>query len=190
MKLIKLIKNPYQTINDYRNIISCEESELRRLYHSAFPKDEQFPFYYLKKKAKHSNADFFGIYDDVVFVGLVYNIYYKDMIYIFYFAIDDGLRGQGYGSRTLAMIKKHAKGKRVLLNIEHVDKKYDNYEERITRKGFYEKNGFKDCNILTSEKGIELDLLSYGGQINKYEYSQLLKRYFGSMLFNLFLEIK
>ena len=47
----------------------------------------------------------------------VYNVYYKDIILIYYFAIDEELRGQGYGSRVLEYIKQKYNKNRIVLSI-------------------------------------------------------------------------
>ena len=69
--------------------------KVEKLYNSAFPKEERIPIFFLKLLARKNKAKFYGINDDKKFIGLVYNVYYKDIILIYYFAIDEELRGQG-----------------------------------------------------------------------------------------------
>lgn len=79
---------------------------VKKLYNKAFPRNERAPFLFLKLLARKDKAQFIGVYDKDTFVGLFYNIYYKDIVYVFYLAIDESLRGQGYGRRVLEAIKE------------------------------------------------------------------------------------
>ena len=104
--------------------INCNREynkKVEKLYNSAFPKEERIPIWLLKLLARKNKAKFYGINDDKKFIGLVYNVYYKDIILIYYFAIDEELRGQGYGSRVLEYIKQKYNKNRIVLSIEQVD---------------------------------------------------------------------
>ena len=104
--------------------INCNREynkKVEKLYNSAFPKEERIPIWLLKLLARKNKAKFYGINDDKKFIGLVYNVCYKDIILIYYFAIDEELRGQGYGSRVLEYIKQKYNKNRIVLSIEQVD---------------------------------------------------------------------
>ena len=125
---------------DIKNNRECNKKVIK-LYNEAFPKDEKIPIWLLKLLARKNKAKFYGIYDRKKFVGLLYNIYYKDIVFIFYLAINKETRGQGYGSKILELIKEKYNNHRIILCIEQVDKNSDNYKQRIKRKEFYIKNG-------------------------------------------------
>ena len=78
------------------NFVDIKENNknIKSLYKSAFPANERMPFWLLKRLAKKENADFYGIYDKEKFVGIIYNIYHKDIVFIFYFAINENLIGK------------------------------------------------------------------------------------------------
>ena len=73
--------------------------DLKKLYKEAFPKNEQVPFWLLKRLSKKENVEFYGIYEESKFAGLVYNVIYKDIVFIFYLAIGKNARGNGYGAK-------------------------------------------------------------------------------------------
>lgn len=177
LKFINIFKRPKMT------------TKIKALYKNSFPKDERAPFFFLKAKAKKNLADFYGVYDDTLFVGLVYEVYYNDIVYVFYLAINPHLRGKGYGSGVLNKIKQRNKGKRIILNIEILDKNSDNYDERVKRKEFYLKNGFKETQLKTKEGNVVYEMLCYGGKLNHSEYAELIKNYMGVFLYKLFFKV-
>ena len=160
--------------------------KVKKLYNVAFPKEERIPIWLLKLLQKKNRAKFYSIYDGEKFVGLIYNIYYKDIVFIFYLAISDELRGQGYGSKVLELIKQRYNKHRIVLSIEQVDKNSNNYKQRIKRKKFYIKNGFKEANYTIKERNIIYEMLYYNKNDKKVtlqEYKELIKDYFGKILY-------
>ena len=161
--------------------------DLKKLYKEAFPKNEQVPFWLLKRLSKKENVEFYGIYEESKFAGLVYNVIYKDIVFIFYLAIDKNARGNGYGGKILSSLKEKYKNHRIVLNIEEVDENRENFEQRKRRKNFYIKNGFYDLNYTIKEYGEDYEMLCYneeGKHVSKEEYMCLMRNYFGDFLYN------
>jgi len=67
----------------------------------AFPVEERVPFWFLMAKSKRKNAGFYGIYEKEKWVGFVYIVSYQDIRYVFYLAVSEKERGEGYGSKIL-----------------------------------------------------------------------------------------
>ncbi|MBQ2908767.1 MAG: hypothetical protein IJE56_02300, partial [Clostridia bacterium] len=67
------------TRKDYRQI--------KRLFISAFPKEERPPFYALKRKLKTGEAKMYVAKDNGNFISFIHLVCYKDLIYLFFFAI-------------------------------------------------------------------------------------------------------
>ena len=170
---------------DIKNNKECGNKVIK-LYNEAFPKDERIPIWLLKMLARKNKAKFYGIYDNEKFVGLVYNIFYKDIVFVFYLAIDKGTRGQGYGSKVLKSIKQKYRNYRIILCIEPVDKNSNNYEQRMKRKKFYLKNEFKDSNYTIKERNIIYEMLYYNENVTLQEFQELMKNYFGKILYSYF----
>ena len=163
-----------------------KNKKVTKIYNEAFPKDERIPIWLLKILARKNKAKFYGIYDNEKFVGLVYNIFYKDIVFVFYLAIDKATRGQGYGTKVLDSIKEKYKNYRIILCIEPVDENSDNYEQRVKRKNFYLKNGFKDSNYTIKERNIIYEMLYYNENVTSQEFQELMKNYFGKVVYSYF----
>lgn len=72
--------------------------QIKKLYYEAFPIKERLPFILLNLLAKDEIVIFEGIYDKKQFIGFIYAIYHKDIVFILYLAINPSLRGKGYGT--------------------------------------------------------------------------------------------
>ena len=82
--------------SDYKNI--------KALYTGAFPANERAPFHLLRKRAEQGRADFWIIREEGKNIGLAYLVTYKDLAYLFYYAIDSSYRGKGYGTKALKKV--------------------------------------------------------------------------------------
>ena len=105
-------------------------------------------------------------------------------------AINQELRGQGYGRKVLEFIKQKYSQYRIILSIEPVDKNANNYEQRIKRKEFYTKNGFRDANYTIKERNIIYDMLYCNKKVTLQEFQELIKKYFGKILYLCFYKNK
>ncbi len=109
---------------------------------------------------------------------------YLDLSYVFYFAVDDDMRGKGHGTAILKAAQKKYRGRRLFLAIEEVEKKYDNYRQRLSRLRFYERAGFVRTGQKMQEASVIFDLMSVGGRIGNSEYRRLMRSFMGlRMLF-------
>lgn len=164
--------------------ITCKADFKRagKLYKEAFPIDERMPYFMIKHFAKGDKCDFFKL-DDNGFAGLMFVVYYEDIVYIFFLAVEPEFRGKGYGTKALDEAKKLFAGKRLILNMEEVDEKYDNYTQRVKRQHFYEGNGFSKSSYKTSEKDVVYEMMQYGGYVTFEEYSRLITSLFGKRIF-------
>lgn len=161
---------------DYRD-------EVKALYKSAFPKEEQAPFRLLLKRERQGIADFYAVVDEGEFVGLTLLTGLDDAVTLFFFAIDDNLRGHGYGTEVLTALKDKYDGKRIFICVEPIEKDAPNYKQRVKRKAFYKKNGFKDMPFQVKEAGVTYDIMSVGGDVTFKEYERITKRFFGRVLY-------
>lgn len=176
---------------DYRERRGCG-SRIQRLYSEAFPKIERVPLGMLKWLAHNGRARLYGIYDETQFVGMMYAVYDRDIVFVFYLAVDKALRGRRYGSRILWAIRKKYSKRRIILNIEEADPGSKNYAQRIKRKEFYERNGFRSLNYTIKEAGVTYEMMCCSGgnkAVSKEEYMGLLRNYLGERLFRLYKKI-
>ncbi|MBR1749251.1 MAG: GNAT family N-acetyltransferase [Ruminococcus sp.] len=150
-----------------------------RLYHNAFPSDERAPFDMLLKRAKRRNVNFFSCRDGEKWIGFIYIVNYRDASYVFYFAVDDEVRGKGYGTAILKAAQKKYRGRKLFLAIEEVDEKYKNYEQRIKRRSFYENAGFVCTGQKLTEGKVIYDVMSVGGRVDPKTYRLIMSGFAG-----------
>ncbi len=155
---------------------------LKKLYKSAFPREERAPFFVIMSKVKKEKADMLIAKDEETFIGLVYTVCYKDLVYIFYFAINEGLRGKGYGGKVLTALKEKYNGKRIFLAREQLDKSAPNYNQRLKRHSFYLHNGFEDLGCKIKEAGVIYDVMGIGGHVLPEEYNALITNWAGNLI--------
>ena len=163
--------------------------EIKNLYIEAFPAIERIPLFLLKLLTKKGKADFFEIYDDTNRIGMLYIVYYKDIVFVFYLAIDNKLRGRGYGTLILDLIKDKYSENRIILNIEKLDENSANYEQRLKRKAFYEKNSFKSLEYFVKEGPEFYEMLYYSKnnlRVEKQEYEELVRNYLGKAFYGIY----
>lgn len=158
--------------------------KIKSLYESSFPKEEQVPFFLLSYNARKNISDIFAIVEENKFIGMLCCVYYKDIVFLWYLAIERENRGKGYGTKVIEETKKIFSKNRLVLNVEEVNIKYKNYEEREKRKQFYIKNGFQYSGFMTKEYGVVYEMLCYRGEISYQEYKEMMITYSGEKVFH------
>ncbi len=157
-------------------------SSVIQLYKNAFTTERRVPTWLLKFKLRNGKAGFNVLYEDDTWIGLLYITEYRDIILVHFLAITESFRSGGYGSKVMDSLKKMHDRKRIVLNIEKLDKQENNYAQRVRRKAFYEKNNFCSTGYLVKEPGEELEMLIFGGSINKEEIEAMYKNLFGNVV--------
>lgn len=153
--------------------------EIKQLYWDAFPFEERIPFYIMVLVGNDRGVEFLSVYDDDIWLGFIHTLVGEKLSYIFYFAIDRGLRQSGYGSKILREYKKMHP--RLSLAIEPVEEGSDNIKQRKKRLEFYNKNGFETLDTRVVEMGVEFELMGAKGmEIKESDYKSLVKKFFDS----------
>jgi len=145
------------------------------LYDFAFPKVEREKMENIMKVSEKTDfGELSVVLDGEDRVGLLYLLFLKDLVYIYYLAIDPGHRCMGYGSEVLSMIKGMYPGRRFALGCEAPDEHANNNEERLERMRFYERNGFRDTGRRTSWDGVTYAQLEIG-RTGRFELGKVFK---------------
>lgn len=163
--------------------------EFKKLYTEAFPAEERMPLFMLLCKANGTRAKFFTVFNGEMPVALLYNVYYRDIVYVFYFAVNNNLRGGGYGGRIMKTIRQKYKNRRLILAVEKPDENYENIAQRIKRLDFYKCCGFEQSGNSVKEGKVIYELLAHSeneSRVDMKEYYELMKNYFGKGLFALY----
>ena len=162
------------------------KKQIKSLYKSAFPRNERAPLPLLFYRTDNGRDSFYAAVDNGAFIGLVYTIQTKKMVYVFFLAVAEDLRGKGYGSKILNMIKETYPNQAVTLLIEDTgDLTADNIDERIKRLKFYEENGFVRLDAKVNEAGVVYELLGTKANVTQTDFLALMKDYLGTFLFKI-----
>ena len=149
--------------------------DVRRLYESAFPKEEQIPWKDLMRLMKTMSLDFTVYYEDGNLVGLTIVYPRKQFNWFWYFAVPEELRGQGIGQRILTQLIEKYGGRSNILDMESPEQVCENSEQRKRRHAFYLRNGFRDTGVGKSFKGIDYTIMMIGeGTFTQHDYDQII----------------
>jgi GNAT superfamily N-acetyltransferase len=138
------------------------KAEVERLYRSAFPKEEQMPWWLLRLISLRRDMGITAYYSDGAFCGMTVTVGTQQYLFVLFFAVDDGCRGQGYGSEILTLLKRENPNRPIVLNVEPLDERAENAAQRVSRMRFYERNGFFDTGYNIDEVGGTFRVLSNG----------------------------
>ena len=130
------------------------KKDVSKLLESAFPIDERPPTEYFFKSLEKKENKLFAYYLNNTFIGFTFLCFYQDVCYIFFLAVTEEYRHQGFGGEIIEDIKKSYPDYVILLCFEEIDPKYPNYDERVNRKNFYYSHGFIDNKMKTNEFGV------------------------------------
>ena len=162
------------------------KKEIKKLYKTAFPRNERAPLPLLFKRTNNGRDSFYAVLENGEFLGLVYTIAAEKMVYVFFLAVKEEKRGRGYGTRILEKIRETNPHKIIALLIEDTeDVTAKNFDERIKRLEFYESNGFKRLNIKINEAGVAYELLGTDLNITQADFLFLMKNWLGIFLFKI-----
>lgn len=133
--------------------------KIDRLNKEAFPQQERIELDFILEFVEQGNMECLAFYDEDEFIGFMTVMYSENLVYISFFAIEPTKRSKGYGSKILTIIKEYYETKNIIIDIEPLDENAENYEQRVTRKGFYERNGFFSSGYSWSYSGMTFEFV-------------------------------
>ncbi len=148
---------------------SGDLGEIESLYLRSFPEKERRPFEDLIG-ADAGYVETTALYDKDLLVGFACLIQAGDIAHIIYFAVEEALRGRGYGSEALREIAREKAGSRIMVDIERPDSRAGNSAQRERRKRFYLRNGYAETGIRYRWHREDYEILVSGGTLSFEEY--------------------
>lgn len=154
-----------------------EKEKLYALNNEAFPKEERIPSDKMLTLLQELNCDAWAFYDEV-FVGfaILLSDVELQMAYLSYFAIEGVYRSKGYGGTALAKLAEVYGGHQIVLDMERMDENADNYNQRLRRLVFYEKNGFRRAYVGFKYFKMDLEIMCRPGGFREQDFRQLIGR--------------
>lgn len=148
---------------------SPDLSKVQALYLRAFPENERRALDPILTDTSGS-ADLLAFYEDDCFAGFVCVLLACGYAHIIYFAVEESMRGQGYGSRVLQALSAHMANRCMVVDIESENPHADNALERSRRRAFYLKNGYVPAPVNYSWREEFYELLTFGGSIDRDQF--------------------
>lgn len=158
---------------------SAAYAPVKDLYQRAFKESVRIPLPLLLLLAERKTCDFNAYYDGDTFLGFSHCMDFEHEGYVFYLAVEDSLRSKGYGKAILDKIKERYAGKPICMDIEVLDPEAEDYDLRLRRLQFFERNGFhrtnvhiQDGNVIYEVVGSEdfSDVYTYANDFNKWMF--------------------
>lgn len=107
------------------------------------------------------------------------------MIMLDYLAVSHKTRSNGTGSKIMSKLCKQFSDKKIVLLIERIDGNAENNQQRIARRKFYIKNGFRSSHIFINGVSGNMEILNNGKNVSYQEYMELQQYALGKLLFKL-----
>lgn len=149
---------------------------IKKFMKRVFPKEQLYPMWGIILVSKFKKHPFVAYYHNDQFIGIFYNIICKNTIYLFYFAVNDQLQSQGYGTKMLQYLFSKYPNKSVTTLIDTMDVNSKDYETRKKRLNFYEKNGFIYTNIKAGIRKPTGDFISTDKNLNAVKCKEIFRR--------------
>ena len=150
------------------------EQQAKALYLQAFPKEERLPWWLLWLNAKRDGIDLTAFMEGRRFCGFTASVTVDGMHFLLFFAIAESLRGKGYGSAVLSMLRQEYGA--ISLNVELLIPTAPNLEERKNRFAFYGKNGFFDTCYHVWEVGGKFRVLCTNPVLDEKAYKRIFRK--------------
>lgn len=115
-----------------------------------------------------------AVYDKDTFVGMTIYFVSDKTVYLAYLAIDPNLRGHGYGSKILQMLKDKYEDRQIVLDIEPLNPNADNYRQRVSRLKFYQKNGWRRTHQMLKDQDGQFEALVDNAYFDKKDFAKTL----------------
>lgn len=156
---------------------NADNEELRRLYWTAFPVEEQIPYDDLIHLLDAMSIDYTAYYDGELLVGLTMVLRLPRFNWGWYFAVREELRGKGYGQSILsAVLEKYRSEYPFVIDIESpLQPDAPNPEQRSRRHAFYLRNGLKDTGTSRTYNGITYTIMTSSDEpFTQQDYDSLV----------------
>ena len=144
------------------NSSNADDKELRKLYETAFPVEEQIPYDELIQLLDVMDIDYTAYYEGEMLVGFTMVLRLPRYNWGWYFAVREELRGKGVGQGILtAVLDKYRDTRPFIMDIESpLQPDAPNPEQRQRRYAFYLRNGMKDTPTSRTWENLTFTILT------------------------------
>ena len=155
--------------------LDANDEQIKQLYQTAFPENEQIPWDDLVRLIGEMNLDFTAYYEEGIFIGFTIVFPYEPFNWYWYFAVRPELRGQGKGQQILTTLLEKYKGQTCVMDMESPRQECDNKEQRQRRHEFYLRNGFRDTSVYRCWDDLEMTIMMIGpGEFTVQDWDEIV----------------
>ena len=154
------------------------------LYRKAFPRCERKPFSLIMKWHKAGKSDIWYFYDEKGFLGFSTTINGEREILIDYFTVSERRRASGNGTKMIRSLLEHYAPLGVFLEIEMLDERAENYEQRVRRRKFYLAAGLEPLNTFARLFGTDMELLGVRCSMDYEKYQDFYLHNYGRFAYD------
>lgn len=136
----------------------ANSEKLDALMQRQFPPEEYMSLEEQLELQSKGDVEIWALYDHRELVGFTTLRVTDSMAYLFFLAFDDKCQGKGYGSEVIQTLGKLYQEKAVVVDFELVNPSAVNNEQRIRRRNFYLKNGFRKTGWGLAYMGVQYEI--------------------------------
>ena len=103
-------------------------------------------------------------------VGYMAVRYYRNLVYLAFFAVRNDLRSKGIGGRAVRELIRQNPGRRIVVEYETPVPRSAGYDVSLRRKQFYLRNGFRETGWYTCYDNTEFEVGCAGEQFDPGEF--------------------
>lgn len=152
-----------------------QDEQIKHLYETAFPENEQIPWKDLVGLISTMKLDFTAYYQDENLIGFTIVYPRKQFNWFWYFAVKPELRGAGLGQQILSKLIEKYKDSSNILDMESPEQECDNLAQRKRRHDFYLRNGFRDTGVCKTFGDVTMTIMMNGeGTFTMQDYDDVL----------------
>ena len=148
--------------------------QINSLAKEAFPAEEYLAPDKLVEMSMADNFDFLALTNDDTFVGFMVVQTHKNLAYLFFLAIDSSFRAKGYGRCAIETLRLLYPDKKQVVDFEMLDEAAPNNKQRIKRRQFYLKNGYKETGLFLSYLGVDYEVFCMGSDFEPQEFKDMM----------------
>ncbi len=156
-----------------------ELSFIKTLYFRAFPSQERKPFTLIRRQRAKGLLEVWTASDGGVPVGFAITAAKDSLVLLDYLAVSDAHRSKGLGSGILRKLAEIYADTPIFLEIEKPCGQAENQAERLARKAFYLRNGYRESGINVMLWGVKMEILTTANLLTFSECDQIYDRIYG-----------
>lgn len=147
-----------------------------RIAKEAFPPEEYISPQEMVGMSENSSLELWGLYDNDNLVGFMVTTKWNKIAYLFFLAIDASCRSKGYGAKALGLFTEQFPEMTHVVDMEMPDNNASNSIQRLSRKKFYLRNGYRETGHCLRYLGIDFEVLCKEDNFNIKDFKKLMQQ--------------